>query len=369
VIRKPGLAPYVLAGIVALSAVPAAFADPGSVAAKRAEADQVMGQLQTLSDQLERARSQYDAATAQLLQIRRNLAENRHALAVDRHNLTVSRRVIAQRLVTLYTSPGNSALEVILGARSLDEMINGLESAQNVTSLDDKIAGQIKTFRTAIDVGHAHLVAARARQRQVVAERRAAKQSIESKITEQNRLLASIKGQIVTLIRQEQERQLQMEQAAEERAAAAEQAAKQAESSTVVGISAIAPNQSTVAAPPAVYGSVVQVALSQLGVPYVWGGSSPGSGFDCSGLVMWAFAQIGVSLPHSTYAQYAMGVPVSESELEPGDLVFFDGVGHVGIYIGSGEFVEAPHTGDVVKISSLSDPWYAANYVGARRIL
>ena len=109
-------------------------------------------------------------------------------------------------------------------------------------------------------------------------------------------------------------------------------------------------------------------ALSQLGTPYVWAGSQPG-GFDCSGLVMWAFAQVGVALPHSSYAQYGYGVPVSRDQLEPGDLVFFDGLGHVGIYIGGDQFVHAPHTGDVVKISSLDEAWYASTFVGARRIL
>ena len=108
--------------------------------------------------------------------------------------------------------------------------------------------------------------------------------------------------------------------------------------------------------------------MQYLGTPYVWGGASP-SGFDCSGLVMYVYAQVGVSLPHSSYAQYGYGSPVSRSDLQPGDLVFFDGLGHVGIYIGGDQFVHAPHTGDVVKISSLSEDWYAANYVGARRIL
>ena len=108
--------------------------------------------------------------------------------------------------------------------------------------------------------------------------------------------------------------------------------------------------------------------MRYLGVPYVWGGASP-RGFDCSGLVMYAFAQIGVSVPHSSYAQYGMGTPVSMSQLQPGDLVFFAGASHVGIYIGGGQFIHAPHTGDVVKISSLSEGWYTSTYVGARRIL
>ena len=106
--------------------------------------------------------------------------------------------------------------------------------------------------------------------------------------------------------------------------------------------------------------------MRYLGVPYRWGGASP-SGFDCSGLVMYVFAQVGVSLPHSSYAQYGMGVPVARSQLQPGDLVFFDGLGHVGIYVGGGSFIHAPHTGDVVKISSLTG-WYASEYVGARRV-
>ena len=115
------------------------------------------------------------------------------------------------------------------------------------------------------------------------------------------------------------------------------------------------------------YSAAVGIAEKYLGVKYVWGGASP-SGFDCSGLVMYVYAQVGVSLPHYTGAQWAMGVPVAYSDLQPGDLVFFDGLGHVGLYIGGGEFIHAPHTGDVVRIDSLSEGWYAATYDGARRI-
>ncbi len=101
-------------------------------------------------------------------------------------------------------------------------------------------------------------------------------------------------------------------------------------------------------------------------MPYVWGGSSPSTGFDCSGFTSYVYAQIGVSLPHHAASQYSMGTPVSQSQLAPGDLVFFSGLGHIGIYIGGGQFVHAPHTGDVVKISSLSERW--GSYVGARRL-
>jgi cell wall-associated NlpC family hydrolase len=83
---------------------------------------------------------------------------------------------------------------------------------------------------------------------------------------------------------------------------------------------------------------------------------------------MYVYGQMGVGLPHSSYAQFGVGVPVSYSDLQAGDLVFFDGLGHVGIYIGGGQFIHSPHTGDVVKISSMTG-WYASTYAGARRIL
>ena len=120
--------------------------------------------------------------------------------------------------------------------------------------------------------------------------------------------------------------------------------------------------------PPAKYGNVVAIALQYLGVPYVWGGESPATGFDCSGLVAFVYAQVGVYLPHNAAAQYAYGVPVSRDQLEPGDLVFFDNLGHVGLYIGGGNFEQAPQTGDVVKITNLDDPWAVSHYYGARRI-
>lgn len=111
----------------------------------------------------------------------------------------------------------------------------------------------------------------------------------------------------------------------------------------------------------------VAIARKMIGVPYRWGGSSP-SGFDCSGLVMWAYGRLAVQLPHSSYELFRLGRQVGRWAMKPGDLVFFYGAGHVGIYLGHGKFVHATHTGDHVRISSLKQGWYAQGFDGARRI-
>jgi cell wall-associated NlpC family hydrolase len=247
-------------------------------------------------------------------------------------------------------------------------MINRISTAKDVTSLDAQVLAQVQRARTIVQRNGEELARAHAEQERVVAERAAARQSLETKLAQTQRLYSSIKGQIVQMEQAERARQLQEAQAARARAAAAQQAEQAQAATTVVGASAVTPSNDTVVAPPETHGGVVGIALSQVGVPYVWGGASP-SGFDCSGLVMWAYAQVGVSLPHSSYAQFAMGVPVAKSDLQPGDLVFFDGAGHVGIYIGNGQFVEAPHTGAFVQVSNLNEGWYVSAYTGARRIL
>jgi len=110
------------------------------------------------------------------------------------------------------------------------------------------------------------------------------------------------------------------------------------------------------------------LAIREVGVPYRWGGISPVSGFDCSGLVYWAYGRLGVRVPHSSYALYDVGRRVSRSRMKPGDLLFFYGLGHVGIYIGHGRMVHAPHTGALVQVVSLRRTSYGRSLVGVRRI-
>jgi cell wall-associated NlpC family hydrolase len=107
--------------------------------------------------------------------------------------------------------------------------------------------------------------------------------------------------------------------------------------------------------------------MRYLGVPYVWGGASPSAGFDCSGLVKYVYGRLGIDLPHFAASQYRLGRHVRLGHLRPGDLVFFETLNHVGIYIGHGRFVDAPHTGSRVHVEAIAG-WYRAHFVGATRI-
>jgi cell wall-associated NlpC family hydrolase len=120
--------------------------------------------------------------------------------------------------------------------------------------------------------------------------------------------------------------------------------------------------------PPTKGERAVQIALKAVGVPYRWGGESPGSGFDCSGLVRWAYGRVGIDLPHSSYALYDEGRRVPTSRMEPGDVLFFEGLGHVGLYLGQGRMVHAPQTGRNVEVVQLGEPGYGGRLIGARRV-
>ena len=340
-----------------------ATGDP-SISAKQAEAQQVLGRLQQLDGSVQRAVNQYNMSTARLYQIERSLKINKQALHVARANLGKAQVALAQRLVAIYTTRDEqSTLAVLLGAQSIDDLVTRIETVQSVSSQDVAVINQVVTFKKQVKRHQRILVRAHIEQKKLVSERADAKNRMIAERSHEQALYNSVQGEIKHLIAQQRARQLALASAARSRLA---EQSLLATSDPGFGASASTPDGISVA-PPSQYTGVVGIALHYLGTPYVWGGSSP-AGFDCSGFVAYVYAQVGVSLPHYTGAQWNMGVPVSRTDLEPGDLVFFDGLGHVGIYIGGGQFVHAPHTGDVVKISSLSESWYASTYDGARRI-
>jgi peptidoglycan DL-endopeptidase CwlO len=317
----------------------------------------VLGELQQLDASAQRASSRYQLATQKLHAVEEQLAINKQAIGVAKDNLARAQHALAQRLVAIYTSQDQSSLSVILGATSIDDLVTRLEAVNTVTNQDSSLIKQVVSFQRQVVHRRVTLRRARIAQTRLVAVRAAAKRSVDNRLASEQRLYDSVRSEIGQLEAQQRAAEL----------AAAQRARQAAQAQTT--ITQLSGGFGVGEIPGDHYSQVVSIATQYLGVPYRWGGADP-SGFDCSGLVMYVYAQVGVSLPHNTVAQwdYPYAVSVPRNQLEPGDLVFFAGLGHVGIYIGNNQFIHAPHTGSVVSIESLTG-WYAAEYDGAKRIL
>jgi cell wall-associated NlpC family hydrolase len=323
-----------------------------SISAKRAEARQVENQIMNQEAALEKQIEKYNAVHQHYLQTRHQLQNNRIVLAVARKNLAHAQKLLAQSLTSAYKSSDEDVVSFLLASHSFSELVDHVQVLQRANDANSNLIAQIAQTKKVIAVRTRQLSTETAQLAKDQQAQLAAKQHVEAGLHSLQARKSQISADIQHLIDQQQAR--------EQAAATAAAAAASGGSVGGTGGSIPVPPSSTLG------GQAVAIAEQYLGVPYVWGGASP-SGFDCSGLVMYVYGRLGVSLPHNAAAQYGMGTPVPRDALEPGDLVFFDGLGHVGIYVGGGSFIHAPHTGTVVQISSLSG-WYSSEYVGARRI-
>jgi cell wall-associated NlpC family hydrolase len=425
------------AALAALAAAAStAAAEPPQLKAKRAQAAEILREISSLDERLSVLSERYDGARVHLHAVEARLASERVALKRARKQYHGAVDRLAQLVVSLYTSSTPSSLDVILGARSVGELLSLADAQAAITQQRDEIAANARVSRKRLQAVVAALQADRADAARAVAKLGATRRSAERALAQRQRLLASVRGQIAQIQERERLRQQRLlaaararlaaerariaaaaERAARQRAAAARAAARArarseaaatrmtstvetvrqpgptpeavtttpppAPTTTVAaqppsGDAAAADTTSTVTTPapapapatPAPAGGhpeAAQIALGYIGVPYRWGGSTP-DGFDCSGLVSYVYAQLGIDLPHYAAAQYGYGTPVARDQLQPGDLVFFDNLAHVGIYIGGDQFVAAPHTGTDVRIDSLDEAWYSSHYVGARRL-
>jgi peptidoglycan DL-endopeptidase CwlO len=373
--RRYGLLLLCTLGLAALAAavattVAGARSTP-QIRAAQAHERAVMAQVNAIGRDLQLAEDQWANAQHRLALVKASLRQNEYRLHVAKGNLRAAQKRLQARLYSLYVNGAPSTIDVIAGAHSLSQLIDRAESAQVLSNQDAALGQQALSFEHSVQARERQLHQLKLKREQTVREAAARKQQRASELGQQKRLLASIHSSISQLQAQEAARERAARAAAEARLKA-EIAARKAAEQAAAAQATQSSSAPTLAPPPPVsvptggsgpgHPAAASIALRYLGVPYVYGGASP-SGFDCSGLVMYVYAQLGISLPHYTVAQWNATQPVSSPA--PGDLVFFNGLGHVGIYLGGGRFVNAPHTGSVVRIDSISS---FGGYDGARRV-
>ena len=315
------------------TALTAAPAGATSIASKKAQAAAAEQQIAKLSREADHAVEVYDGIHQKYVNTLAALKLNQQTLRYAKQNLKAAQQQLAASLTQDYKSGDQDAIAYVLAARSIGDLVDQVQVLQRTTGVNKNLLQQITKDRAEIVQREKLLkkqkVQISRQQAAAAAQRDRAQQSVNREKAYLANLNASIKKMI------------EAQQAAAAAAAAA--------SATAAGSGTAPP--SNLPNPPAstLGGQAVAIAERYLGVPYVWGGASP-SGFDCSGLTMYVYSQLGVSLPHNAAAQYYALPHVSEGDLQPGDLVFFDGLNHVGIYIGGGSIIHAPHTGTVVQI-------------------
>lgn len=333
------------------------------IQAKKTEAAAATKALADLGDDFEMKVEEYNAVTEALDKTRADIVQARAELEAASARLSEAQDRLAERARAIYTGREVDMLAVLIGTSSFDDFLTRLELLNRITTSDASLVQEVSGYRDRVAAGETALESREAEQIALRQEAEAKKVQVEAALKKQQSYVSGLNAEVAALVRQEEERQRRI---AEElaRRAAAEATARKAAPRSASGT------------PGSAHAEAVDAALRFIGVPYVWGGSSP-SGFDCSGLVHYAYLQVGISLPRTSRQQYRVGafIPVDRTAtLQPGDLVFFgyggdpDRVHHVGMYVGSGNFVHAPGTGDRVKVSSLQDRISSrGDYVGAVR--
>jgi cell wall-associated NlpC family hydrolase len=375
--RRHGLVLLCTLGLAAFAAsvaatVARAHSTP-QIRAQQARARTVRAQVEQIGKNLQIVEDQAWSAQQRLKLVKQSLRRNEYRLHVARGNLHAAQKRLMSRLYSLYVNGSPSTIEVIAGAHSLSQIIDRAESAQVLSNQDAALGQQAINFEHAVQARERQLKKLEKAREHTVAVWEAKKREKASELARQKELLASIHTTLQQLVAQEaareraqqraEEARLRQELAARRAAEKAAQQQQQQQQQTSSTPTLVPPPVSVpIGNPGAGHPEAASIALRYLGVPYVYGGSSP-SGFDCSGLVMYVYAQLGISLPHYTVAQWNATEPISSPA--PGDLVFFNGLGHVGIYLGGGRFIDAPHTGSVVRIDSMSG---FGGYDGARRV-
>jgi peptidoglycan DL-endopeptidase CwlO len=331
--RRLSLALIVVAsGLLLALATSSALATP--ISTQKARAQQIRRQVAALDMRFEKIVEQYNEANIALDKLRAQMRQNTQQLQLARYNLSVANSNLEDRAIALYKQQPVDLLDVIFKSSSFEDLTTQLDLMNKLGQHDVDIISSVKQFKETIADRRAKLVVDRAAAAKLLADVSAKKHTIQNTLAQRRHMLRGVEAQIK-----------RMEAAAAARARAVVARQTQGPTQRPIIPSAGGPGHPEVCA----------IAAKYLGIPYLYGGASPSTGFDCSGFVMYVYAQIGIGLPHYSGAQQQMGTPVPMNALLPGDLVFRGYPAyHVGIYVGSGMVIHSPHTGAVVSYQSVS---------------
>lgn len=342
-------ASVILAGVVLLVTAPALLAPdraaaephqltfgarPEGLTELQAQAARIRADIDALDRRLAASVEEYNGARARLDALNAELMQARRDLLRAEADLQLTQTLYGQRLAQIYKGGRLTVLDILLSADDLTGITRQLDFYRLIVEADEATLERLDELTSKVAGLERSVEQRRGLALADELELRDKRSLVEDQMTQRQALLGGVSARIKKVL-------------ARQAKLAALTAGELAREAGVV--------LETIDATPEQL-AVVRATMRWLGVPYVWGGASP-SGFDCSGLVTYVYAQFGATLPHGATMQARLGDPVPLDRLQPADLVFFGSPAfyhHVGIYVGGGLFIEAPHTGDVVKVSLLA---------------
>ena len=325
----------------------AAPAQASPVSAKKARLREVQAKLDSVGVQVSKAVEDYNQAESRLKATQARIAENQRLLKVAARKLDLANQQLTARARDLYKAPSAGIVDAVFSARSFDDLVAQFDLMQRLGNSDVDTVKAVAAYQQDI----------KDRRIALRADAKVAAKLVEKRASEKTRIVAlesQLRAESQGLQAQIKRLQEQQQAAAAAAVAAATAAAAQTASGGGNGASAPIVDPGGPGHP-----EIVTIAQRYLGVPYVWGGASP-SGFDCSGLTMYCYAQVGISLSHGATDQQHASTPVPLNALQPGDLVFYGNASysyHVAIYVGGGRTIEAARTGTPVRYGVVGSAW------------